>query len=448
MPEKTSKKATFLSKRICTDTSEAMTSAIHTLEVVNSVLDFQRMQEGNLPNFTDQFSIVDVAAEAVNMQRRLAKPGVELRYDTSGDENIVCSRRAVKLILINMLSNAIKFTQHGYVHLSISVSNTSVLLSPADRSAISAPGTLAFLQIVVSDSGCGVSDEDQVNLFHKFVQVGGDSEAHLLGSGLGLVLVQRIVSSFQGSVRLFSPLFGPSARLPPVGVLPPEMSELGAKDETARGTAFFIEIPVSRECRCLQLDDSLVTSSTAAAQPMSPMSQCRVRCVVVDDEGPNRRVLTRKMHMVSKQLKLQSFETVAFASGEDALARCKEDMFGEQLWLLLDFNLSRSGGVLNGIQLMKQLRTLVNCPSLYLICTGNCTQEDIDRYHSVGFDDVLGKPVPPLPQLTTLMQEHVKRLQEVSRRRQTRLPMRVSDLRQALSQSIASLRSPSSGSTH
>ncbi|CAN5371418.1 hypothetical protein BH11PSE11_BH11PSE11_31790 [soil metagenome] len=154
-------------------------SARHSLSLINDLLDLTKIESGKVSLSIETFVCQDLLAEVVETLRPLAEQkglGFKLRVP----DNLISvrtDRRAMSQILINLINNAIKFTEAGEV-------NISVLECMHDNR----PTT----EIRISDTGVGIKAEDQAKLFQAFTQVDATSTKRFEGTGLGLHLSQKL----------------------------------------------------------------------------------------------------------------------------------------------------------------------------------------------------------------------------------------------------------------
>jgi signal transduction histidine kinase len=165
-------------------------SGLHLLSLINTILDLSKIEAGKTEL---ELSIVDVRY-AVNdaitlVKERAYQGGITLNLEVS--ESVgqwPLDERKFKQILVNLLTNAVKFTlMGGQVRLQADVQNDC-------------------LQILISDTGIGISQEDQPRLFVEFTQVGVDYHRRSEGTGLGLSLVKRLTELHGGTVTVKSEL--------------------------------------------------------------------------------------------------------------------------------------------------------------------------------------------------------------------------------------------------
>ena len=165
-------------------TDDILTSGRHLLSLINEILDLSKVEAGRMELELATFDLplaIDNARTFV--RERATKHGITLDVDVDdrlGD--IVGDERKIKQILLNLLSNAVKFTPEG------------------GRIGINARQTDGSVEISVSDTGIGISPEDQPTVFEEFRQVGGDYAHKKEGTGLGLTLAKKFVELHGGRI--------------------------------------------------------------------------------------------------------------------------------------------------------------------------------------------------------------------------------------------------------
>jgi signal transduction histidine kinase/DNA-binding response OmpR family regulator len=163
-------------------------SASHLKNIINDTLDFSKIQSKNLKIDAIHFSPADVFSEIITLQKNEAeKKGVALLYTTEDSlpEALIGDPMRLKQILINLVSNAIKFTDEGEVALRVK----PIL----DRNGFR-------LQMQVSDSGIGIPKENLGHIFDEFVQIDNQSGKKYSGTGLGLAIVKKLVEMQKGKI--------------------------------------------------------------------------------------------------------------------------------------------------------------------------------------------------------------------------------------------------------
>ncbi|HEX2521073.1 MAG TPA: ATP-binding protein, partial [Terriglobia bacterium] len=165
-------------------TEDILSSGRHLLSLINEILDLSKVEAGRMELELATFDLplaIDNARTFV--RERAVKHGINL--DVTVDERLgefVGDERKIKQILLNLLSNAVKFTPEG------------------GRIGIKARQADGSVEISVSDTGIGISPEDQAKIFEEFRQVGGDYAHKREGTGLGLTLAKKFVELHGGKI--------------------------------------------------------------------------------------------------------------------------------------------------------------------------------------------------------------------------------------------------------
>nr|WP_253895149.1 ATP-binding protein [Corallococcus exercitus] len=161
----------------------------HLLEVINEILDITRIEAGRMPLHLSDFGIPELLQEVMaEMDPIIARS--KLTVDTRLDEalpGVWSDRQKVKQIVLNLLSNALKFTHEGGVHIAAEYQN--------------ATGTVA---ISVKDTGIGIDVSNQEKIFEDFQQVDSSPTRAYGGTGLGLSICRRLAAMLGGRVSLQS----------------------------------------------------------------------------------------------------------------------------------------------------------------------------------------------------------------------------------------------------
>jgi len=162
----------------------------HLLGLINDVLDLSKIEAGRLTLSLNEYSMKDVVQSSfASVEALAAEKNLVLKMEVSeklktgkGDE------QRITQVVLNLLGNAIKFTEHGEIRVKTTVSNGSFLVS-------------------VSDTGPGIPDADQEKIFDEFMQVDGSSTKEKGGTGLGLSISKKIVKMHGGRIWVES-VFG------------------------------------------------------------------------------------------------------------------------------------------------------------------------------------------------------------------------------------------------
>ena len=159
------------------------------IDLVSDVLDISKIEAGNMELESKPFSMLEFIDKVSGiMTGAAASKPIELIIDAAPDlpVDLVGDELRFRQIVVNLVGNAIKFTQAGYVHLSFSV--------------LSRQGQVCRLRVQVKDTGIGISPQGKVNLFRQFQQGNTSVAREFGGSGLGLNLVKKLVDLMKGTL--------------------------------------------------------------------------------------------------------------------------------------------------------------------------------------------------------------------------------------------------------
>ena len=164
-------------------------SAVHMLDIVNDILDFSKIEAGGMQMDSVSFSLGEALDDTLSFQRlRAEAKGLEFNVIKSAaiDRNLIGDPGRLRQILVNLLGNAIKFTESGSVTLRIHV---------VERNAEN-----ARIRFVVTDTGVGIPIESQALLFKPFTQADASTQRRFGGSGLGLAICARLAELMGGCI--------------------------------------------------------------------------------------------------------------------------------------------------------------------------------------------------------------------------------------------------------
>jgi len=170
-------------------------SADSLLTLINDMLDFAKIEAGRLELDNEPFLLRDTLEDVVKMMGvRTSQKGLKLRLEVLPDVpgKIVGDPLRLRQILLNLISNSVKFTEKGEVAVKVSV--------------ISAHNNLANLLFEVSDTGIGIPEDKQAVIFEAFAQGDGSMTRRYGGTGLGLAIVSSLVKKMGGDIRVRSRL--------------------------------------------------------------------------------------------------------------------------------------------------------------------------------------------------------------------------------------------------
>lgn len=165
------------------------------LTVINDVLDFSKIESGKFEIEMIPTNLVGCAVAARDaLQTAAARKGLNIRFEAAPDVSGLWMADSVRLrqVLLNLINNAIKFTEQGDIGISIRLENSS------------APNYM--VRFAVSDTGIGLTEEQMKKLFQAFTQADSSTTRRYGGSGLGLTICQRLVELMGGKIHVESQL--------------------------------------------------------------------------------------------------------------------------------------------------------------------------------------------------------------------------------------------------
>lgn len=314
----------------------AVTSSSNALlGIISDVLDFSKIEAGQMSIESIAFDPAAVVSEVAAIFEPVAQEK-GLQFDCIIDREHLApfylgDPTRIRQIASNLLSNAIKFTDTGDVLIEVY----------AKTNGMPHPGIV----IGVSDSGIGISQEQQKQLFEPFVQADSTITRRFGGSGLGLALCRRLVALMGGSIDL--------------------------RSEPGDGSQFTVKLPlVSTEAPVSNPGD------TGAAADKAAFSDIKV--LAVDDQASNRE-------LIRMQLEELGYQVVLASNGSEAMLRFNQDSYD-----LVLTDLSMPG--MDGYALTRSLRNHgATVPVVAM--TAHAEIEEHRRCKEEGIDAVLVKPV-------------------------------------------------------
>src|SRR5215213_55258 len=161
-------------------------SVKHLNDLLEDFLSLGKLDEGKVGATFTEFNLPEVVQDTVDEMRGLLKKDQQINYQYMGEEKIDSDKKLIKNVLINLISNAIKFSDESRtIHINSNVKGGIAVIS-------------------VRDEGIGISDEDQKHLFSSFFR--GKNAVNIQGTGLGLHIVKRYLDLLGGEVNVHSEL--------------------------------------------------------------------------------------------------------------------------------------------------------------------------------------------------------------------------------------------------
>ena len=369
-------KRTELSKQqqLYFDTIEKSASSL--LMIIDDILDFTKIEAGRLEIKHQTFSLREtIDAVSVFFSEPAAQKGLNFAIDMAANlpSRVIGDSGRIRQVLLNLVGNAIKFTQQGSVTLSISVLREEA----GDR-----------IRFTVTDTGIGIHKEKQDRIFSEFFQADATSTRQFGGTGLGLAISRQLVVLMGGSI--------------------------GFSSEEKKGSVFWFEIPLKTEVlnpfltsrlQAASHDQLDKPSSSPEESPESSDESLRweAKVLVAEDSEVNQFI-------IRELLATFGLEPVLVANGADCVAAFRESVYDI---IFMDIQMP----VMDGVAATKAIRALqkeeaVNTNCLIVGLSAHAMMGDKERYMEEGMDDYLTKPVD-LKELEALLKRHLRPVKDM-----------------------------------
>ncbi|MBD3868139.1 MAG: response regulator [Acidobacteria bacterium] len=307
-------------------------SGVHLLRMINDILDLSKIEAGKLELHRTEFELDGELRAAVSMVRIQAeKKDLALHIEYSSDGMIAkLDPGMIRQVLLNLLTNAVKFTQPG----------GKIILSASPRGR--------DLVVRVSDNGIGIPAEDLPNIFQEFYQVDGTYTRKHQGTGLGLALVRRMIELHGGTVDVES--------------------------QPDQGSTFTMVFP-----DCVRIQAASARAEQAVQAAVEP-TFAGATVLVVEDNPVN-------MKLARNVLKARKFEVLEATSGEAAVGMLRTvhpDI------ILMDIELSGA----SGLEITKRIKAHPRTADILVVAlTAYATEGDRQNAMDAGCDGYITKPI-------------------------------------------------------
>ncbi|KAK7178098.1 histidine kinase hhk6p [Paraphaeosphaeria sporulosa] len=378
-------------------------SASALIRILNDILDISKIQSGRFDLDNTSFPLATLVEGATNIFSHIAKrKSLDFKVDLSGVHKglaVVGDPQRLHQILLNLLSNSIKFTAKGFVRLSAAVQKEST--------------DTIEIKFIVEDSGVGIPEDAQVKLFRPFTQGDASTARQYGGTGLGLSISKHLLDLMHGSVTLDSQVGSGTIITFCVHFQKPQA--LAGKSLTAPlpDTTYAASVDIGLEAlipdgdfptsspslplwhdasKSGNMSHSLEVRAKPGAIDLSSIDRAGVLVLVVEDNPVNQRIAV-------ETIRILGFRVASAWNGKEALeyvARARERPEKHEMpsIILLDVQMP----VMDGCQCSHLLRTLEPFKSCVedvpiIAMTASTVQGDMERCLKVGMNDYLTKPV-------------------------------------------------------
>jgi two-component system sensor histidine kinase EvgS len=336
---------------------EIQNSTKNLLNIINDILDFSKIEAGKLNIEKVHFNMCDVLSQIKSMFEFKTKEK-NLNFDVSCDDPndaiFYGDSLRISQILINLIGNAIKFTKKGFVKVYVSKKGDDIV------------------RFEVSDTGIGITKEQQDKLFESFTQADGSTTRKYGGTGLGLAISKQLVELMGGKIWVESS----------IGV----------------GSKFIFEIPLPKGDKSKVIKKEYKLKLQEDLNQISTLKGSRI--LLAEDNKINQEIVAGLLESSGIFIDMAN-------NGEEAVDKVKEDINRYDL-ILMDIQMP----VMSGIEATKIIKKL-NKDIPIVALTANAMKEDIQKTKQAGMSEHLNKPIEVDKLYFTLLKYIDKKIENV-----------------------------------
>jgi len=319
----------------------------HLLDIINDILDLSQIEADRLRLTLKPVRLAELCREVESMLRQKAREKelrFEVEYSDELPEIIQTDPIRLKQILVNLLGNAIKFTESGFVHLSVSLVGASM------------PNKLE-LRFEVTDSGIGIDEATQEHMFEPFVQADTSSVRRYGGTGLGLAITKRLIDLLGGTIDV--------------------------RSEPGRGSCFSFTL-FGEEVREQPATRAAANSVVGTDQPQPATSEELIGRVLVAEDGlDNQKIIERFLSRAGLEVELAE-------NGRSACDKAIAALEAGQPFDLIFMDIDMP--VLDGYEATALIRE-AGYKGPVIALTAHALPTDRERCLEAGCDDYATKPI-------------------------------------------------------
>ncbi len=329
------------------------------MSVVNDILDISRIESGKMEIVVGKYRLSDLLEECIILVEQRAR-SKELKFEYFIEQhtpnNLVGDESRIKEVVINLLTNAIKYTKEGTITLRVKWQNTN-------ESGIK-------LIISVEDTGIGIEEENIPNLFQSYERLDSQKNKGIEGTGLGLAISKQLVELMGG--------------------------DIGVHSEYGKGSLFYFELP--QELYGVEEFDDTFFKENAKNKNSRERREFiaeNVSILVADDVRVNLKVIEKLLKHTRIQIDLAE-------GGQECIDMAYQKKYD---LILLDHLMPGVDGVQALVEIRKPL--CVNADTKVVAMTANAMNGMKEQYIDIGFDDYLSKPISG-ERLEEMIEKYVK----------------------------------------
>lgn len=337
-------------------------SSENLLSIINEILDFSKVDSGKLEIIEEPYDFSEMLQDVVTIiEFRMRDKNLKLQLDLPNNlpRQLIGDANRVRQILINILYNAVKFTNKGSVKLTVTWKEDTTYSNPQ-----------GILSMIVADTGIGISRENLDKLFTAFGQINTRKNRNVEGTGLGLAICKKLTDEMGGAIYVES--------------------------EPGRGSVFTVVIPqkisdsTPNDMKITRLEN-IVPGNRYTADFVAP----KAKVLIVDDNKVNRQVAQELM-------KLFGFEAHLAESGREAIDLVSRHLVSYDI-IFMDHMMP----YMDGAEATENIRQLEgnyakNVPIIAL--TANAIKGVDKQLLKSGMNDYIAKPIK-IDQLSAILRK-------------------------------------------
>lgn len=337
--------AELLNKTELTDKQKSFLNAINIssenlLQIINDILDFSKIEAGKLEIEEKDFELKNLIDDLIKTIRFKAdEKGIQLKVliDENIPKQILGDPLRLNQILINLVSNAIKFTHTGEIKLMV-----ILIDQQQDKARIS---------FSVKDTGIGIATEKLNAIFESFTQASLDTSRLYGGTGLGLTIVKKLIDMLNGAIMV--------------------------KSKLGEGSEFLFEIDFK-----IPKEENIILKNIIDEPVFIDIGTCKI--LLVEDHPINQLVTTEMLKNIWKDVQIQSAD-----NGKIALEKLKLQDFD---LILMDVQMPEMDGH-TATKIIRNVFPEPKSKTPILAFTAYATTGEADKCIEAGMDDYISKPV-------------------------------------------------------
>lgn len=317
----------------------AQKSASYLLNIVNDILDYAKLEAGKMTLKPAPVDLLQVARDSIGLfEAEAHKKGLRLALEYPEETQYTATADGIRVgqILLNLVGNAVKFTEEGGVIVSLKKVKTE---------------TGWLLRFKVKDTGPGIEKSRAKHLFRRFEQVDNTATRTTPGTGLGLAICRDLVELMAGEIFL--------------------------KSKVGEGSTFTVELPFDAAGHYVEAPSA--PQRSLKSRDLIP--KATKRALLAEDNEINQTILIRMLEM-------EGFEVTLAENGQKAVDAFQRDEEGFDM-IFMDIQMPE----LDGVSATRIIRLRDQMAPPIVAVTANTMEQDILDYRAAGIVEVLGKPV-------------------------------------------------------